>query len=468
MKFSKSFLIPVLLAPLAAACGDSPDQVENSRPNPDPGSRPEVTDYYVSPSVSGCVTEIQQQPGEGIEAVIGHGYDVTGDYLAPASVRPLVVDVTRMTDDAFTIFSAPAFNSGETYIGTDAANLLTDLMAGMGETPEGSDYYFTGMTSGFPSNSSYVMETRWQRAYIAGFPGTTATSRRYLSDEFTADLALLTADGLVRKYGTHFISRASFGLAFRQLYCAYIPSSDNDITPLTQGFRAASSAMAGTYSGILSEELASLYNYGARLRVTLCGGDTDGVELDEKGILRNSEGWWTSQCDVSDCGLIGISDIRPLSDAIADNNLASEVDKAARKYIREAQTKADGVLPLFQNSDGKVYRYVTSAEASAALDKSGIKAYGVLGALSSVKTTETPLALYSKIDGGGNQILSVIQPDDDWKLIGYVMDKRTASSVSLYEISDGTRFAYTIEAANSYGKRNEWHPTGATYHLLRP
>ncbi len=463
------YIIPLLLAPVFMACGDSP-QVENSRPSPNPSPRPEVTDFYVSPSSSGCAMEVAGWPGKGISAFMGHGYDVTGDYLAPSSVRATVVDVTKLSDDAYTVFSAPAYNSGETYIGENAGALLSDLMANIGENMDSGtrDYYFTGTIGKASSNSSYVLDTQWQRTVIAGFPGLSTTVVRALSDEFIADMSLLTAEALVKKYGTHFISRASAGLAIRQIYSAYYPDAEAGFSPLLEGFRTASSAISGTYNGILSDKLASLYNYGARLNVTFIGGDTGSISFDEeKQLLAPWDTWWQSG-DNENYGLIDILDIYPLSRAINDKELSNQVDEAVRRYIAEAQTKLETLLPLFQNTNGIIYRYVTSAEASSALDKTGCRSYGVLGALSAVPTDEASLPLYSNVETDGNQILSLIQPTTEWKRLGYVSKERSDSSVPLYEITDGNRFAYTIEAANSYGKKNEWHPTGVVFYLLRP
>lgn len=409
-------------------------------------------------------------PSSGISSFVGHGYDVTGDYLAPSSVRPAVVDVAKLPAGDYTVLTAPAYNSGETYVGENAGALLSDLMANIGEDMGSGnrDYYFTATLGEASSNSSFVMDTQWQRAVIAGFPGLSSTVSRALSDAFIADMSLLTADALVKKYGTHFITRASAGLAVRQIYSAYYPDAEAGFSPLLEGFRTASSAIVGTYNGILSDKLASLYNYGARLNVTFIGGDTGGISFDEQDqVLGSRDAWWQSG-DEANYGLIAIQDLYPLSLAINDKQLSDQVDEAVKRHIAEAQTTLETLLPLFQNTDGSVYRYVTSAEASSALDKTGIRSYGVLGALSAAATDEAPLPLYSNVETDGNQVLSLIQPTIEWKRLGYVSKERHDSSVPLYEISDGSRYAYTIEAANSYGKKNEWHPTGAVFYLLRP
>ena len=83
---------------------------------------------------------------------------------------------------------------------------------------------------------------------------------------------------------------------------------------------------------------------------------------------------------------------------------------------------ADNVatVPLLQNNNGVLYRYVTSYEESEALEnESGIKAFGVLGSLYKSRSGGA-IPLYSFINSGGCQILSLIQPTDEWECIGYV------------------------------------------------
>lgn len=464
-------LLPMILATLFVACGDSP-HIENTRPVPDPVPPvPEVTNYYVSPASSGCSRYVTFQQGGSVNDYIGHGYDVTGEYLAFSSVRPAVVDVKKLRDDAYSIFSAPAYNSGETYLGKDAAALLADLMADMGVNISSSraNLYFTSTLGNASANSSFILDTQWNRATIAGFPGVWSAFGNALSDEFTADVALLSGEGLVKKYGTHFISRASMGYAVRKIYSAYLPSANSDLSALLDGYKYAYSSMTGSFTDDLSATLASLYNYGASLQVIFCGGDASKVQYDNgKEVLSSLDSWWESG-NSSNQALLHISDIHPLSDAVADKELARQVDAAIERHIAASQSELESIIPLFQNTNGRIYRYVTTAEASSALDKTGIRSFGVLGALAAKPTGEASLPLYSNSPGADdNQILSLIQPTDDWKLLGYVMKQRTEKSVPLYEIYDGTRYAYTIEAKNSYGENNEWHPTGAVFYLLHP
>lgn len=471
-----TYLFSLLLSPLFLACGDSP-QISTSTPIPGPGPsvRPEVTDYYVSPASTGCMMSVHAGEALGLMGYVGHGYDVTGDYLADSSVRGSVIDVAHMPDDRFTVFAAPASNSGEVYGGKNAGEFLSSLMANVGEDPTSanSDYYFTGTLGAASANSAYYMSTQWWRAQIGSFPALRASMLRYLSKEFEADLQTLSADEIVEKYGTHFISRAIVGNAVRWLYSAYVPLTGSNMPiSVERGFATVRNTMLGSGMTLdaMQKQLASLENYGAVMSVSFSGGDTSVVEFDpETGLVTGVDAWWETD-DASRYALISFGDngLHPLSEAIPNEAMRYAVDQAAARHIKAAQKKLDKVVPLFQNSNGTIYRYVTSASESSRLAEQGITAHGVLGALSSVRTERTSLPLYTMTDASGNQILSLIQPDDSWSCLGYVYPSRNSESVSLYEITDGSRYAYTIEASNSYGPRKEWHPTGVVFYLLRP
>lgn len=451
-----------------SSCDDTPG-VESSRPNVDPSPvKPAVTDYYVSPSSSGCIMEVEKFSASGAEAFIGHGYDVTKSYLDPSSARTSVIDLYKMPADKVSDFDAPATNDGNSFQGADANEFLGNLMANMGVKPQGI-YYFAGTLGNASSNSGFLMQIQWRRNRVMAIDASSLSN--YLSSDFSSDLSRLTAEGLVEKYGTHIITRAVTGLGVRYIYSAFIPVSGSTYSSsLTDGYDAAKAAINGSLNASLPEKLAALYNYGARLNISFLGGDTAAISFDEsKGLLTGIQDWFNT-AGYSNSALIelGDNDIVPLSAAISDAGLASQVDRAITIYVEKSRSNPVELIPLFQNTNGKQYRYVTSALESSTLDKSGIYSYGVLGALSAKPTETATKPLYTKIDEDGNQILSLIQPSSDWQRIGYVLADRTDQSVSLYEITDGTLYAYTIEAANSLGSKRQWHPTGVVFHLLRP
>ena len=465
-------LSPVALFSAALfSCGGGDHIVPTPTPNPGPNPGPVVTDFYVSPTCNDCLVEINTEYCDGLEEVLGSGYDVTGDYMSAKSLRATVVDISKLSSDALTVFNAPASSTGELYSGIDAASFLSDLSANVGIGSDDSEPYFAGTLNSVSSQASYVYNIAWIRGQIGGFPATTSTVRRALSSGFILDLMALTPDDIVKKYGTHFVSHACVGLAVKTLYSAFVDARDSEkVSKAYKGLSAVESSLAGQLGPDLSLTLAGLDNYGATFTKTFCGGELSLLEYDkETGLLGDMTAWQESAAP-SNYSLVSLSDgdLTPLTVAIDDMELRDEVEMAIWRYMQNANRSNVATVPLLQNSNGVLYRYVTSYEESEALEnESGIKAFGVLGSLYKSRSGDA-IPLYSFINSDGCQILSLIQPTDEWECIGYVLPSRTNSSVSLYDISDGTRYAYTIEAANSYGPRSEWHPTGAVFHLLRP
>lgn len=458
---------------LLSSCGDSP-HITNTHPIPGPAPAPEITDYYVSPSCSDCKTEVKTNIGSSYQDILGRGYDITGDYLSPSSLRKPVVDLDKQDQlGLLTLFNAPASSMGQVISGKNPTDFLSALMAdaGIGPNIAGGETCFNATLNTLSSNATYVLTNNWVRSEIARLHTTQYYISRTLSDEFIADTATLKPKALVEKYGTHFLASASLGISVRTLYGAYVDASSTEKESLAyKGCLFAEQSLIDKLGPDLSLTLAGINNYGATLTKTFSGGDVNLVEYDpETGKLGDTSSWQSSM-DHDNLALISLSDgdLLPISYAIKDSGLKFQVDIAISNYIKESKIKAEATVPLLQNCNGYIYRYVTSYEESMQLaDKGGLKFYGVLGSLYR-NSTAGAIPLYSHVYTDGSQILSLIQPTLDWECIGYVMKERSDSTVSLYEISDGTRFAYTIEAANSYGPHNEWHPTGVVFYLLRP
>lgn len=469
----KLYFLPTFSLLLLTACGDTP-RITNTPPNPGNTPTPEVTDYYVSPSCSECKTEVKTNIGGGADNILGRGYEITGDYLAASSLRQPVVDIKKQkADDLIVAFSAPASSIGDIISGKNPTEFLSSLMADAGLDPNigYGETCFNATLNTLSSNATYILSNNWIRSEIVKIHTTQYYIQRTLTDEFIADTAALKPSALVEKYGTHFLVNASLGVAVRTLYGAYVDGASSEKVSLAyKGYQFSEQALVDKLGPDLSLTLAGVNNYGATLTKTFSGGDTSLIEYDpQTGKLGDTSSWQESM-DHDNLALITLSegDILPLSAAIKDQSLSRQVDLAISNHIKASKIKAESTVPLLQNTNGRVYRYVTSYDESLQLaDKGGLKFYGVLGSLYK-NFADGAIPLYSHVYTDGSQVLSLIQPTNDWERIGYVMKERTDNTVSLYEISDGTRFAYTIEAANSYGPRKEWHPTGVVFYLLRP
>lgn len=466
-------LLPAFVLFLASACGESV-HITNNPPTPLPTPDPDPTDYYVSPAYSDCKTEVKIEQAGGMYNILGRGYDATGEYLAQSSLRPAVVDLYKQyAAGLLQTFSAPASSMGEMVSGTTPSDFLNALMAGSGiDSSLGGDVpCFNGTLNSLSSDASYLMSNNWIRSQIARVQVSSNQLPRTLSDEFISDTTRLKPAALVEKYGTHFIVSASLGLSVRTTYSAYVDAEEkNKINFAYKGFQNAEAYLADRLGTDLALTLAGNNNFGATMTKVLSGGRTSLIEYDATtGKLGESTAWQESM-ESDNLTLITLSDgdLKPISDAIENVWLRRQVEDAVKSYIQASKVNAHATVPLLQNSNGKIYRYVTGFDESIRLEEQeNLHGYGMLGSLYRTRIGSS-IPFYSYIDTNGNQILSLIQPTDAWTCIGYVMPSRTDDTISLYEITDGTRYAYTIEAANSYGANNEWHPTGAVFHLIRP
>lgn len=457
----------------AAGCGES-DHITNTPPTPTPNPTPVVTDFYVSPTCSDCKIEVKTQPGGTIDDVLGHGYDATGVYLAPSSIRPSVIDLDKQRQkNVLQIFQAPSTSFGNSLTGENPNDFLSALMANAALSPAGvsNSYYFNGTLNSYSTNSTYIMQNNWVRQCIGKVHTTQVYLKQTLSDEFVTDTAKLTPSALVEKYGTHFLVSASMGISVRSLYSAFVDAAASEKVALaSKGSELALLSLQDKLGPNLSLSLAGINNFGGTLTMTFSGGDSRLIQYDpETGVLGDYS-LWQESADNSNLSLITLSDgdLLPLSEAVNDKNLKEKIDKASANYVAASKVNANATLPLLQNSNGRIYRYVTSYDESLQLENmAGLKSYGMLGCIFRNQVEGTK-PLYSYVYSDGSQILSLIQPTNEWKRIGYVMPERSGNTISLYEITDGTRFAYTIEASNSYGSKNEWHPTGMVFYLLRP
>lgn len=468
----RNFLYILSLGTLVA-CGDSPT-LNNTPPTNNPTPGPIETDYYVSPASTECRTEVTGEKWSGLENILGCGYDITGSYMSVSSMRGRVIDLDKLDPGRLVVLSALASSTGVTFSGSDRTAFLSDLMANAGieHVPSKSDLCFTGTLPATSGNSTTLMHVSWHRklsGQIAAFPYVFLPA---LSAGFADDVRYMRAKNIVDRYGTHFFVHANVGVSVKTIYSAYIDADDNGKIKLAQkGFEAAESALAGKLGPDLTLTLAGLNNYGASLIKVFNGGDTDLIDYNSQtGILCDYSAWIDSG-DKSNYGLtdnISAGDLLPISEAIDDPELKKEVEAEIERRIYASQHAENSTVPLLQNTNGRIYRYVTGYDESLRLEnEDGLISFGVLGSLY-INQADGALPLYTNIDSTGSQILSLIQPDDSWTIMGYVMQSRSLNTISLYEIYDGSRYAYTIEAANSYGPRNEWHPTGAVFYLLRP
>lgn len=163
------------------------------------------------------------------------------------------------------------------------------------------------------------------------------------------------------------------------------------------------------------------------------------------------------------------NDLVPLTNLIKDESKRAKVSFAIDNYIRNSARNFTATVPLFQNSNGVAYRYPTSrSEADELESEKGLRCYGVVGSLYADSRSGTvELRTVISADSSGQQLIAG-GSNESGRLLGYALAASAPGCVTLHEITDGKRYAYTIEEKDSYGKKGEWHLTGTRFYLLRP
>ena len=227
MKNAIYLLLSIILT--FVSCSDSDnDQNEYPGPNPQP-ENPYKTGKDLSSS-----KQIKWE-NRGINddfLMLGYGYDATGKYAHPASLRNKIFDVDKYNADnrGVTLFKYNSSSGGINFSGTKAESLerLASL-AGFSKdesvsyknlfkaTFEGTFAYDTS----FPNlDYHYLGGSSIATSYLARFIYRENDVAKYLTEQFKSDIEVLSPDEIIKKYGTHLLREVYVGHRIDYLYRA--------------------------------------------------------------------------------------------------------------------------------------------------------------------------------------------------------------------------------------------------------
>lgn len=489
MKADRIFLLFLLISLIISqtACE------RNGGGEPD---KPEIkSSYYISPTPpKGKVVLIY--PTTRTFSYLGHGYDATEDYLNDASVRSSIIDLNKVPQDAIHILSMP--NSGRrSFSGKNMDEFLQSINAEkVFEVPESNskDFLFTGtILKSEIVKEPYDYSTQYtfmgdeflvahQRESLLIPKGNYMS--RYFTDRFKEDLQELKPQELIETYGTHLLMEVYVGHRIRTLYRAVVTSPESErVHTVGEGLLARQSEiykLAGV--NITASEKESSRNYGGAIVVEFYGGDY--AKLPYPELLPNElvNGpmditAWRQSVNKDNYTLVGVSEIGlkpiPIYNLIEDPAKQIEVKKAVIQYIKSKQIQQMDTAPIIQAYNGKCHRYFTSYSDFEALPDKTYTSCGVIGSVFKRQYPETvPLYLFSN---GVNDRLSLSEYSDVPKgytlkgTFGFVYKDYASDLQTIYEITDGTHFAYTTERKDIYGSEEgqRWTPTGKEFYTKK-
>lgn len=472
----KGLFYSILVACTLQACSSDSDF--------DPNDKDSVSsDYYELMTIPDRKVVFKAYPAN-LKQKLGMGYDATADYLSPEAIKAPIIDLKKIEDSEDEYITRMRVNSSEPrdYSGKDAKAYLMDITGSMGldeisvkstlyagtllkNEEFQSDYGHSSQFS-FASSEQVFTAERWQ---FTPFYISNKYKFRYLTEEFKSDAASLTAEEIIKKYGTHLLVDVGIGARFRGIYRTSVPApSTNSVEKITLLSALDAIARQGLFTGSAAggweEELAQ--SIGGQLIIEFFGGDTS--LLSSNPTTNDFKAWWGSfnEDNYTLTSIIG-NQALPIYEMIEDAAKSEQVKNAMRTYINSRSISSVSTIPLLQAWDGKSHIYRTSFFD---FDVSPSRKYE--GAVCSIygqqRKNTVPLYLYSN---GQKQRLSLeaLQENSGWKLekeMGYVYASSVEGAIPLYEAESKNDYCYTTEDKKEYGEKGSWKKTGIACYVM--
>ena len=218
------FLIPII-AIAAFSCKKTDNSVVKS-PAIKIDSNISITQAHVK-------TTISATDGSPDYSLLGFGYDVNGAYADSSSVRAKVIDVDAFLHDnpgRFDLSRSTSWSDPIVYA-NDAEDFSSNLSSGLTET-NGSKVFKGSITDYFNDADALSAKYFYTRFSITIVMKRLALDiysdlvKNYLTAAFKQDVANLSAEALVNKYGTHVLTSIEFGGNMHALYRAQTSLTD--------------------------------------------------------------------------------------------------------------------------------------------------------------------------------------------------------------------------------------------------
>jgi hypothetical protein len=287
-------------------------------------------------------TDLTQQ-GNSTYNLLGYGYDVTDKYADAESVRAEVIDVPSFVANNPSRFDLG--RSSQAYskrIDAENAEDLAKQFTQKFEILKDFKLFRNSIINTFPN------ENALNNQYLYGYYSNVVEQKRLkinydltqsnnLTTTFTQDLATLSAEKLVEKYGTHVLSDIKLGAKFNVFYQAQTSKSVRKEVGAT-GLNFALNKVFSLFAGNLDPLDYNLLNANnsAKVYYDAVGGDLSKLKISPTKI--DIKDWHLSATedkskfiDIAENGLI------PLYELIKDAGKKAEVKDYIIKYITENQ-----------------------------------------------------------------------------------------------------------------------------------
>lgn len=465
----------------ASSCSDN-DTFDPNKPVIDPvGSGERIT--YTAPRDT-AFWHVDDFAGRQI---LGAGYDPNAAYMSAASVKAPVYDLEKIRAyDENRVVTIRSRESGYNFVsGPDAASLLMNFaektqVLGDGETAPlcagtyldeeafQRDIDHSSMFS-FAYNDTYYefynLRVNVMKSEVKRHP------EEFLCDAFIADLAQLSAEDLIAKYGTHVLIDVNTGMSIRSVS------------------RTAALEQLGTSPDGFKRDVADYYARWARWKLHIpssiqtstnlyegryCGGTTSvtfaGGDVSPLSSVQADtfKAWLGKGCTVDNAALLKIAQAPvPLYELIADETKANALKEATHKHLAQNKLTSIDTKLLVQTWKGGFYHYATTYDTTCDGGVCGIFANQQSGMIPLyANATNYGCYVFTEATNLHKELLT----DKNTEILGYIYATQQPGTVPLYAATpdDFVNTYCTLTDSASYGERGTWKKAGILGYVIPP
>lgn len=315
--------------------------------------------------------------GDGEYDVLGMGYDVTGEYLHPLSVKNPVLNIVKYKQDrgGRLIIGTPSFGYDKMFSGyssTDYVKKVTEeskvkINLHFGNPKDTIACFTQSITNTF--KSEYSRSSKYSFASLDAIRNLKYIRindeindiSNYLSDEFIEDLKKLTADRIVERYGTHVLTDFTIGGRYKLMFRSVIAKEANSSVKrkaVESGFGLSLKKIGfnvNVENSTQVDESLALENQAKELNVLFYGGSGTNLKYDlEKGMPTGIDiQGWENSVKLNNANLTSINwtETYPIYEFIQDPVKKQEIKIAVERHVEQAQLKILELLPLYSYKD---------------------------------------------------------------------------------------------------------------------
>ena len=270
----------------------------------------ELDDFSVESTSESLSTPTTRYAGDEKYDVLGYGYDVTGEYLHPLSVRNPVLNIAKYEQEHFDRlqYNTSSYGFDQMYYGYSASDYTKDItketkvttnMSYGNEKVDTVPYFSGNITSNNYLKTEYAYSDKYSFASVDAVRNRKhiwindeiSLLSKYLSESFKADLERLSPSRIVERYGTHVLTDFIIGGRYKLVYRSVITHS-KDAThkkkTVASGFKAALFGIGFSLNisrTIQTDESLVKDNQNKELFVQFYGGNGTSLRYDlEKGM----------------------------------------------------------------------------------------------------------------------------------------------------------------------------------------